>query len=257
VTALISLLVILALSLVVVRVASEALTLTGLSRETARFQARSAWTGTGFTTSESEQVMNHPVRRRIISGLILMRNAGLVTMASTLVLSFMNVEDRSSGLLRLGLLVGGLLVLWLIAGSRWIEHRLSRLIAWALKRFTNLDTRDYAGLLHLAGEYAIMEMEVRSKGWMDKRTLDGLELSKEGILILGIIRPGGHYVGAPSGLSVVGAGDRLVLYGRSPVLDQLSKRPADPHGDREHQLATQEQERAENREDGPEQRRRH
>ena len=52
-----SLLLVLLLSLIILRVASEALILTGLSREAARFQARSAWTGTGFTTAESELVV--------------------------------------------------------------------------------------------------------------------------------------------------------------------------------------------------------
>ncbi|HKK31544.1 MAG TPA: potassium transporter TrkA, partial [Alphaproteobacteria bacterium] len=61
--ALSSLIFVLFLSLIVVRVGAEALTLTGLSRQEAKFQARSAWTGTGFTTTESEDVVSHPVRR--------------------------------------------------------------------------------------------------------------------------------------------------------------------------------------------------
>ena len=58
----ISLLVVLTLSIVVTRVATVALTYTGLSRESARFQARSAFTGVGFTTSESEKAVKeaHP-----------------------------------------------------------------------------------------------------------------------------------------------------------------------------------------------------
>lgn len=47
-----SLLVVLVLSLLVTRIATVALTHTGLSREVARFQARSAFSGVGFTTSE-------------------------------------------------------------------------------------------------------------------------------------------------------------------------------------------------------------
>jgi len=60
----VAVLTILALSLVITRVATVALTMTGLSRQVARFQARSALTGTGFTTSEAETVVNHPVRRQ-------------------------------------------------------------------------------------------------------------------------------------------------------------------------------------------------
>jgi len=73
--AIISLLIVVALSLLITRVATVALTLTGMSREAARFQARSAFSGVGFTTRESEQVMQHPVRRRIILLLILREEA--------------------------------------------------------------------------------------------------------------------------------------------------------------------------------------
>ena len=59
-----SLLLILAISLVTTRVAALVLERTGLSREIARFQARSAFTGVGFTTAEAESVVGHPVRRR-------------------------------------------------------------------------------------------------------------------------------------------------------------------------------------------------
>ena len=59
-------LTVLGLSLVITRIATTALSLTGLSWEAAKFQARSAFTGTGFTTSEAERVVDHPVRRRVI-----------------------------------------------------------------------------------------------------------------------------------------------------------------------------------------------
>ncbi len=96
-----SLILVLLLSLIVVRIAAEALILTGMSREAARFQARSAWTGTGFTTAEAEQVVSHPVRRQIVSTLMFLRSAGLVTAASTLMLSFVSVEERREAPVRL------------------------------------------------------------------------------------------------------------------------------------------------------------
>ena len=81
-----TLLMVLTFSILVTRIASVALTHTGLSRESAKFQARSAFTGVGFTTSESEKVVNHPVRRRILLLLMLLGNAGIVTAVSTLII---------------------------------------------------------------------------------------------------------------------------------------------------------------------------
>lgn len=53
-------------SFLITRVTTVALTVTGMAKESARFQARSAVSGVGFTTSESEAVVNHPLRRRIV-----------------------------------------------------------------------------------------------------------------------------------------------------------------------------------------------
>lgn len=56
--ALISFLFVIATSLLITHIAAVALTLTGLSSDIARFQARSAFTGVGFTTKEAEKVVN-------------------------------------------------------------------------------------------------------------------------------------------------------------------------------------------------------
>ena len=48
-----SLLVVVAVGLLVVRIGTVALVLTGLSKELAHFQALSAFMGVGFTTSQS------------------------------------------------------------------------------------------------------------------------------------------------------------------------------------------------------------
>ena len=76
--ALISLLIVIVVSIIIVRIGAVALEMTGLSREMASFQAQSAFTGTGFTTSESEYVVSHPLRRKIIKMLIFIGNAGII-----------------------------------------------------------------------------------------------------------------------------------------------------------------------------------
>jgi len=187
--AILSLLVIVIFSLVIVRVATIALSLTGLSHQLARFQARSAFTGSGFTTNESEKVMQHPVRRRIIMLLMLLGNAGLITAISSLILSFMSTREAtgitSTVWFRLTLLAAGLIGLWIIAHSQWVDRRLSQLITWALKRWTNLEVQDYAELLHLSGDYAVAELVVEADDWLANRTLIELKLTDEGVLVPG------------------------------------------------------------------------
>ena len=109
-----TLLVTLTVTLLITRIATVALTLTGLSHESARFQARSAMTGVGFTSRESEGVVNHPVRRRIIMWLMLLGNAGIVTMIATLMASFVNASPSNNEIVRnlLVLLIGLVALFW-------------------------------------------------------------------------------------------------------------------------------------------------
>lgn len=88
-----TLLLIVFMSLLVSRIATVALMFTGLSKESARFQARSAFTGAGFTTSESELIVQHPVRRRIIMMLMFLGNAGLITVIATLMTGFIVIDS--------------------------------------------------------------------------------------------------------------------------------------------------------------------
>ena len=98
----IAFLTVLALSLILTRVATVALTMMGLSYEVAKFQARSPFTGTGFMTKEVEKVVSHPVRRRIIAMLMIIRNAGLVTIILSLILSLTGFTKGTQVLVRMG-----------------------------------------------------------------------------------------------------------------------------------------------------------
>ena len=251
--AIISLLTVVVLSLLVVRIATIALVFTGLSRQTARFQARSAFTGTGFSTSESEKVVSHPVRRRIIMLLMLLGNAGFITAASSLVLTFI-IGRRATGWtgdlwFRVGLLAVGLGTLWLVAHSQWVDRRLSRVIEWALRRWSRLEVSDYASLLHLAGGYAVVELHVEPNDWMANRPLGELRLNDEGILVLGIQKPDGGYYGAPRGHYRPEPDDTLVLYGPRLTLQDLDQRRADRSGNWRHHLSVERQVVAELEED--------
>lgn len=247
--AIFSLLVIIILSLLVVRVATVALTLTGLSRELARFQARSAFTGSGFTTNESEKVVQHPVRRRVIMLLMLVGNAGFITAVSSLILSFVTT-DAESGLtgrlwFRMVLLCFGLTALWLVAHSTWVDRRLSRVIAWALQRWTDLEIRDYAALLHLSSDYAVAEMVVEPNDWLADSTLMELKLSDEGVLVLAVEKPDGTFLGAPRGHYRLVPDDGLILYGPRSILADLDQRRSGAQGDWRHHVAVEKQIHAE------------
>jgi hypothetical protein len=224
-------------SLLITRVATVALSLTGMSTESARFQARSAFFGVGFTTTEAESVVSHPVRRRIILWLILLGNAGVLSVVATLVLSFGG--DGGQKGLRLVVLFGGLAVLLFVFSTRLVDRMLNPLIRRMLTRWTEIHVADYADLLELEGDYEVSELAVEPDDWLAGKTLGELKLRDEGVIVLGIHR-GSDYIGTPNGRARIAPADRLILYGREERLIELDRRTA-ADGDAAHAGAVAEQ----------------
>jgi hypothetical protein len=242
-------LTVLGLSLVITKLATVALTFTGLSEEAARFQARSAFTGTGFTTGESKKVVDHPARRRIILLLMTLRSAGLMTIIISLILTLGTGGDESSLKGRLFWLIGGVIVLGLLAKSKPLNAVLYRIMKWALAKWTELDTRDYAGLLKLSGDYAVTELQIKKGDWLEGKKLAECDLFEEGLTVLGITRSDGGYVGVPAAETEIYKGDTLIIYGRSKAVEELDKRRADPSGELAHREAKEEQKRHKDEQD--------
>ena len=234
--ALVSVLVIVLLSLIVTRVATVALSLTGMSRESARFQARSAITGVGFTTSEAEDVVSHPVRRRIVGGLMVLGSAGVITAVGSLILSFGGTHSNER-MTRALVLVAGLAILWVVSRSQWVDYRLSRIIGRVLS-WRGYHVRDYDRLLALQSDWAVGELAVEEDDWIAGRTLKEMKLRDEHIDVLGIQKPDGEYIGVPRGDRRIEAGDVLVLYSTEERLEELDERKRGAAGDAAHRDAS-------------------
>jgi len=237
----ITLLIILILSFLVTRVATIMLIHTGLSKHTAKFQARSAFTGVGFTTTESEKVVNNPVRRRILLTLMLLGNAGIITGISSLIIGFTGIEGTTDAWLMIAVLILGLILLWTIANSRIIEGWLSNIISRLLKKYTKLDITDYASLLHLSKDYRITEIGIEEGHWLCEKKIKDTRLRDEGLIILAINRKDGTFLGAPQADSIIKTFDTLLLYGRAPALIELEKRHAGFRGNVQHRKLVREQ----------------
>ena len=124
---LISLLMVILFSIIFVRIGAVALEMTGLSKEVATFQAQSAYTGVGFTTSESEYVVSHPVRRKIIRILMFVGSAGIASAIAALFLSFVGKTQEES-LYTLLYLIIGLILLYIFATSKLVDRGLRYII---------------------------------------------------------------------------------------------------------------------------------
>ena len=238
--------IILALSVLFTRIASIALMHTGLSKQLARFQARSAFTGVGFTTNEAEKIVNHPVRRKIVMTLMLLGNAGIISVIASLLLTFIDTGESEIPLIyRLLILVISIFILWLLSTSKVVDLYLSRMISRALKKYTDLNVRDYAGLLHLSKDYGISELMVEKNDWIANKNLKETSLRDEGINVLGIKRENGTYIGVPTGNTEVLPGDLLILYGSNTNLQDLDERQKGVHGNIRHKEAINEKRKKE------------
>ena len=223
-------------SLLITRISTVALILTGMSPHIARFQSRSALSGTGFTTSESEAVVNHPARRKIIGLLMLIGSAGLVTAVAAPSITFVG-QDAASSTGRLALLVIGAVVVLLIARNKAADRAMGRFFAAVPTRFSDLALRDYDALFHLSDGYSVREVPVAEDDWMCSRTLGDLQLRREGLAVLGVERSGGSYIGAPYSGTAIHPGDTLILYGLHDAITEIGARKRDADGDRAHDEA--------------------
>lgn len=229
------------LSLIITRTAAVMLELTGMSRDSARFQARAAYCGVGYASRESDGIVEHPLRRRIISSLMLLGNAGTATVVATMIVSFTKSGSGATTTATKLVAVGvGLLILFVFANSRFVDRQLTRFVQWALKTFTQLDLNDYVELLNLSEGFSILEVEIQEGDWLSGRDLLSLALPKEGVLVLGIHKKDGNYVGAPKATTQIDVGDRMTVYGRRAHLEELNTRKHGTDGVGAHLAAVSE-----------------
>lgn len=150
-------------STIVVRIASTIMRLTGLSDPVARFQSLSALTGTGFTTRESELIVNYPIRRRVLMTLMIFGNLGLVSVSATFIVTFVKTDQTlNSAILQVILLIGALVVNFLVLTNPRVDQFLCSNISAILSRLTSIGKAKYHLLLSLDDGIEIAEHHFRS-----------------------------------------------------------------------------------------------
>ena len=128
-------LVVAVITLAFTQLATGALIATGVPPEIAAFQARSAFSGAGFTTTEAENVVNHPARRRIIGTTMFAGALGTPTLVVSVLVGLIVPGPGSTVERTLVIVSGSFLIVisvlnkavrsWLVGlGNRYTERRL-------------------------------------------------------------------------------------------------------------------------------------
>ena len=199
------------ISFLFVRAASIALMMTGLEKHKAKFQALSAFSGTGFTTKEAELIVNHPVRRKITRWLMIMGNAGIVTVIVTATSSF----TTSAGYqlpLNIFLLIIGIFFIYKLASSRGFGRKWENFIEKKLIKSSGFEESTTEDLLHFIEGYGLVKKIISEKSPMIGLSIAKLELNKKGILVLGIEREK-SWIPTPKPSEILKDYDRLIVYG--------------------------------------------
>jgi hypothetical protein len=212
------------LSMLFTRVATGALITTGLPSDIAAFQARSAYTGSGFTTTESEMVVNHPLRRKVLSMTMLVGNLGTPTLIVAVLLGFL-APGPGDTVERLLTTLTGLVVLLLLMRSKWVTKFLvSRGQHFTASRLLPALATESDELLNLGSDFVVAEVPLINQPGLTPRSLRGLDQALPGTRLLGI-RKGGTYLGEPPTDFELTADDVLVIYGRRDQLHALLASP--------------------------------
>ncbi len=212
----ITLFAVLTLSVLVIRTAAVALRVTGLPDHVARFQARSAYTGTGFTTLEAESVAHHPARRRIVGFLMILGNLGLVSVMATVIVGLVDSTQSERALMgQLAWLACFLLMLWAVALNPLADRIMCRVIGALIDHLPALQPRGAELLVQGPGGHGLYRLTAT-----ETAPHLSTDLPRE-VLVLSLRRGDGRILHRPTPDEVLGPQDALYVYGPSSVLAQL------------------------------------
>ena len=202
----------------IVEIAATALKLTGLDIHTARFQALSAITGTGFTTRETELIMKHRQRRGIVMGLMILGPICFIGMPSSLLVSFREAYQ----LLDLFVILGVVAVLLILTRNIRFVSFFHKQIERQLKRYKYPRKVQLEEVLQLNSDYGVFEWKVTPHSPLINKQLQETDFRERGSIVLAIKRPS-ELLAAPKASDVILSEDVLVIFGQMKGLKSLAE----------------------------------
>ena len=205
-----------------VRASAVALEMTGLDKRTALFQALSAFSRTGFTTQESESIVNHPVRRKIAFLLMILGTAGFATVIVTSTAHIVTREDYWLPIDVLILLVG-LYLIYIVATRKGFITKWENFIAAKLVKSPSFVEDPTEDIVHLPEDNGLVRAFITEKSPFIGNSLSESGLSEKELVVLGIER-GKNWIPLPKAKETIQEGDKIVVYGPLEVLRDLFKK---------------------------------
>jgi TrkA-C domain len=205
------LIIIVVASLICVRAGAIALELTGMERDKARFQALSAFTNTGFTTRETEEITNFPVRRKIVTVLIVLGHAGTVSVIATFATSILQREPLSV-VMNFGIIIVSLYVIYRLALWRGLTARMREFFRRQLLKRYGLCCPSLEEMLKVNEGFGVVRLVIQEGSPLVGHPLSKLGFKTKKVQILSILR-GEEAIAVPGGEDFLLAGDVVICYG--------------------------------------------
>ncbi len=220
-------LIVIGISFITVRIGAIAFHLTGLPWPLAKFQALSCFTGTGFTTRESELVTGNLQRRKIASTLIILGHAGFVTLIATFANSirtdlvtiykvpFVNsiVPSNLVPWVNLGIIVLGVYIIYRAVISSRFAARLTDIMRAHIIKNQIIAPVSFEELVVATGGYGVSRIEVCKNSPVLNKSLKEIDLPESNILVLAVERAGEITPNPPLDTKII-LGDSLVCFGK-------------------------------------------
>lgn len=190
--------------------------MTGLNREVARYQVISMLTGTGYTTQESALIIDHPIRRRISSALILFGYFSLAVIISSIATILSN--DLRVGLLLNVIVV--LIVVFVLLKNKTVFNKLENRFEHEMDTEYNLEDWPMKTALALEDDEMVAIIEIKHDS--DYIGAPGRALVEENLdIVLLIIRRGDKILRFDLFEVELQEGDKIMIIGKE---DDIKRR---------------------------------
>ena len=214
-------LIVIFVSFLVVSAAGIALMMTGMEENRARFQALSAFTGTGFTTKDAEIVVNNPRRRRIITWLMILGNAGIVTV----IVSATSTIVSSEGFwlpIAIAIIIIWIFIVYRIVSRRGLTRRWEEFVQNRLFNRKFFHETIVEELFLIANDYGLVRIIATNDSLLLNSSAMEEKVNKKNFMIVGINR-GNRWISLPEDYEAIRKNDRVILYGRLNMIHKIFK----------------------------------
>jgi len=208
---------------IIERIGAIAFELTGLEWSTAKFQALSCFTGTGFTTKDAELVISNPQRRKIASFLMILGHAGVVALVATFANTLRDnptlpkifdvIPGHFAPLLNLAVIIIVVIVIFKVFNSSGVSRRLTSWLKHRIMKKNLIRPVSFEELSLAGNGYGLCQLEIWEKSPLIGKKVSEVATKNRQLKIL-MISKEDHPMRLATPENTINRGDRVLCFGK-------------------------------------------